>query len=66
MIGHIETFNDVAGLTHVMGTVGYKVIFEGGRGYVLKDKDNNDVIDGIYKYIDFLAECKKIYDEAKK
>ena len=65
MIGHIETFQDVQALTHVMGTVGYSMSFESGKGYVLKDSDGNYKTNGHYKYLDFLAVCKTLYDEAK-
>ena len=66
MIGPIETFQDVQGLTYVMDTVGYKVIFKSGKGYVLEDSEGDEVTTGHHKYLDFLAVCKTIYDKAKE
>lgn len=66
MIGNIETFQDVAGLSSVMQGVGYSVIFKSGKGYVLEDLEGNEVTSGHYKYLDFLAVCKSFYEEAKK
>lgn len=65
MIGHIETFQDVAGLSSVMEAVGYKVIFKSGKGYVLENNQAEEVTTGHYKYLDFLAVCKEYYDKAK-
>lgn len=65
MARNIETFQDLQGLSYVMDTVGYKVIFKSGKGYVLEDLGGHEVTSGHAKYLDFLAVCKTFYDRAK-
>lgn len=61
----IETFQDVQRLTYAMKSVGYKVIFKSGKGYVLEDSRGNEVTAGHKDYLNFLAVAKQFYDRGR-
>lgn len=66
MVFYAESFQEVHALSYAMNTVGYKVIYKGGKGYVLENKDGEEVTDGHRKYLDFLEVAKTFYDRAKE